>query len=143
MSWYYGQVGGQVDSASRMSGVFELTGKDADGLNRLISDAGGSGKGGVWGPFNTRAEAEAARTAHSPETLTHAIDTSTPGLPIPGLTTVEGFLSTLTNSNTWLRVAEVILGLVLIAVGLAKLTNAVPVATRIAGKAAKFGGMIA
>lgn len=45
---------------------------------------------------------------------------------------VTGFLSALTNAATWLRVAEVGLGIILLAVGVAKLTNAVPVATKIA-----------
>ena len=41
-------------------------------------------------------------------------------------------LSPLFQGNIWIRVAEVVLGLVLVAVGLAKMTNAVPVATKIA-----------
>ena len=36
------------------------------------------------------------------------------------------------QGNLWLRVAEVALGLLLIAIGLAKLTNAVPIATTVA-----------
>lgn len=55
----------------------------------------------------------------------------TGSLPNP-LAAVTDFLHRLTDSNTWLRVAEGILGLLLIAVGVAKLTNAVPVATTIA-----------
>lgn len=41
-------------------------------------------------------------------------------------------LAALFQANLWLRVAEVALGLVLLAVGVAKLTNAVPIATKIA-----------
>jgi hypothetical protein len=56
-----------------------------------------------------------------------------PGIvPTPSLVSVTGFLSALANPNTWLRVAEVGLGVILLAVGIAKLTNAVPVATKIA-----------
>ena len=36
----------------------------------------------------------------------------------------------------WLRVAEVVLGVLLLGVGIAKLTNAVPIATKIAAKLA-------
>lgn len=42
------------------------------------------------------------------------------------------FFAALMNPNTWLRIGEVTLGLILIAVGTAKLTNAVPVANKIA-----------
>lgn len=42
------------------------------------------------------------------------------------------FLGRLTEANVWLRVAEVAIGVVLISVGLAKMTNAVPAATKIA-----------
>ena len=41
-------------------------------------------------------------------------------------------LAPLFQASLWLRVAEVVLGLVLIAVGVARLTSAVPVATQIA-----------
>jgi len=38
----------------------------------------------------------------------------------------------LTQASTWIRVAEVVLGLLFLAVGLAKLTNAIPLATKAA-----------
>lgn len=41
-------------------------------------------------------------------------------------------LSPLFQANLWMRVGQVALGLILIAVGVAKMTNAVPIATRIA-----------
>jgi hypothetical protein len=41
------------------------------------------------------------------------------------------------EASTWMRVAEVALGVILIAIGVAKLTRAVPIATEIAGTAAK------
>jgi hypothetical protein len=44
----------------------------------------------------------------------------------------QGILSVLQNGNLWLRIGEGILGIVLIAIGIAKLTNAVPAATKIA-----------
>jgi hypothetical protein len=50
-------------------------------------------------------------------------------LPLPN--PLSG-LSAIFQANIWIRVAEVVLGLVLVAVGLAKMTNAVPVATKIA-----------
>jgi hypothetical protein len=49
-------------------------------------------------------------------------------------TGLTSLLGDLTNKNTWLRLAEGLLGLLLIAVGLAHMTRAVPIATAIAGK---------
>lgn len=46
---------------------------------------------------------------------------------------VLGFLSQLASASLWERVAQVAIGIVLIAAGVAKLTNAVPIATKIAG----------
>jgi len=48
------------------------------------------------------------------------------------LTDINGFLSRLTQRNTWIRVGEILLGVVLIAVGVARMTNAVSAATKIA-----------
>lgn len=47
-------------------------------------------------------------------------------------------LGGLFQANLWLRVAEVGLGLLLVAVGVAKLTNAVPAATKIATSVGKL-----
>lgn len=47
---------------------------------------------------------------------------------------IPDFLAALTSKALWLRVAEVVLGLLLVAVGVAKLTNAVPIATKLATK---------
>lgn len=41
-------------------------------------------------------------------------------------------LGPLFQAHIWIRVGEVAVGLILIAVGVAKLTNAVPIATKIA-----------
>ena len=42
------------------------------------------------------------------------------------------------QGSIWLRVAEVALGLLLVAVGVAKLTNAIPAATKLAGAVSKM-----
>lgn len=51
---------------------------------------------------------------------------------IPGVAQIGDFFGNLGQANTWVRVAQVALGLILIAVGLARITHAVPVATQIA-----------
>jgi hypothetical protein len=49
-----------------------------------------------------------------------------------GAQTAASIFSVFQSANLWIRVGEVILGALLIAVGLAKMTGAVPIATKIA-----------
>ena len=58
---------------------------------------------------------------------------------LTGLAAIGDFFQRLGQANTWLRVGEVVLGLILIAVGVARITRAVPVATSVA----KTVGMVA
>lgn len=55
---------------------------------------------------------------------------------IPGVQQIGSFFGALSQGSTWIRVAEGILGIILIAVGLARITHAVPIATKIAGAVA-------
>ncbi len=59
--------------------------------------------------------------------------------PLGGLDAIGAFFSTLAEPNLWKRVGYVGLGVVLLAIGVAKLTNAVPIATKIA----KTAGVLA
>lgn len=86
----------------------------------------------VAGPYPTKAAAEAWQTSANTAG-------NSPGSAIGGATDaavkatgVGAFLGKLGEASLWLRVAEVALGLLLIAVGVAKITHAVPVATTIA-----------
>jgi hypothetical protein len=89
----------------------------------------------LWHAFNTKAEAEAYKAAHPPSwpILGQAADAAGSAVTagVKGVD-VGGFLSALANPNTWLRVGEVALGLILIAVGLAKMTSAIPAVNKIA-----------
>ena len=73
------------------------------------------------GPYATKTEAQAAASK-----LTHEI---VPGIPALG------------SAPDWqklmVQIGEVLLGLILIGIGVAHLTNAVPLATKVAGAAAK------
>lgn len=51
---------------------------------------------------------------------------------IPGVQAIGDFFSRLTEANTWIRIGEGLLGVILLAVGAAKMTNAIPAATKIA-----------
>jgi hypothetical protein len=48
------------------------------------------------------------------------------------LTAIPDFISRLTSANLWERIGEVVLGLILVAVGVAHITHAVPLATKVA-----------
>lgn len=108
--------------------------------NYVIEQAATRPVNTVAGPYATKAEAQAWQTSantagNSPGSAiggtASAIGNAT------GLTAIGDFFSRLTQANTWLRAGEVVLGLVLIAVGIARITNAVPLATKIAGAAAE------
>jgi hypothetical protein len=81
------------------------------------------------GPFATEAQAKKAQAPTASPTprqaLTHEVkNAAADALGLNGLF----------QANLWLRVAEVVVGLVLIAVGVAHITNAVPIATKVATK---------
>ncbi|HEY1699194.1 MAG TPA: hypothetical protein VGG75_05685 [Trebonia sp.] len=61
-----------------------------------------------------------------------AVQAATSSISIPGLQELGDFFGRLEEGSTWLRAGEIALGMLLIAVGVAKLTNAVPAATKIA-----------
>ena len=67
------------------------------------------------------------------------------GKDIPGLnaiTSVTGFLSALGNLNLWIRVAKVVAGGVILAIGLAKLTGADKTIGGVAAKAVKVAPLL-
>lgn len=50
---------------------------------------------------------------------------------------VDGFVNALQDKNTWIRVGEVVLGLLLVAIGLAKLTEGTAVGKQLTGALGK------
>lgn len=96
---------------------------------------------GVQGPFNTKAEAENAAKGYSGIINKGGVGsgggTSSLGKIARSLGKIAHFFESLGKAHTWIRVGEVLLGVILIAVGIAKITNAVPLATDIAKTAAK------
>jgi hypothetical protein len=112
------------------------------GTDYYVSDINGTiqrghvaalfGAGAAGGPFDwDQAKAYAAHSSGS------GVLHGTAG-PVSG---VNDFLTRLTEKSTWIRVGEVVLGLILIAVGLARITHAVPVATKIAKTVGAAGVM--
>jgi hypothetical protein len=77
--------------------------------------------------------AGASATGHWLASVIGAHAQSSNQLPnLTGLAAIGDFFSKLSQGNTWIRIGEAFLGLILIAAGLAKLTHAVPIATKIA-----------
>jgi hypothetical protein len=92
---------------------------------------------GSWKLFPFTAAGEAAASAYAGVPNPGAGGTAGEGVAVVGAaesaaTAVPDFLSRLTDATTWIRVAEVAAGLLLIAIGLAEITKAVPIATTIA-----------
>ena len=102
--------------------------------------------GGVgWHELNipgsdTEAQAAAAAKKEFPTGKTpttspvKGVENQAPGGVLTGLAAIGDFFQRLTQGNTWLRIGEGLLGIILIAVGLAHMSHAVPVATAIASK---------
>lgn len=82
-----------------------------------------------------------------PSAITNAASNTTAvkgaGAVESALTAIPDFLSRLTSANLWERIGEVVLGLILVAVGVAHITHAVPIATKIAGKVAEVAPLAA
>ena len=88
---------------------------------------------GAVGPFSSEAEANAYVTAHKTKPL---IGDEIPGTggtpdlkpdvpnPLTGINAIGDFFSRLTNSNTWIRAAKILVGGMLVLVGIAHMTGA-------------------
>lgn len=108
----------------------------------LVTKLQGEGHISAWAAGNFRAYFNL-----TPQELQANGIAQTPSIPTPGQTVndigkaAENAAGSVTNdvlkplfqANLWLRVGQVALGLILIAVGVAKMTGAVPLATKIAG----------
>jgi hypothetical protein len=89
----------------------------------------------VNGPYPSYAAAQAAiagiqAAAPAPGTTQQA--TKQAQATVAAANPFGGLISALTNGNLWIRVGEALLGVVLLAIGVARLTHAIPAATRIA-----------
>lgn len=89
----------------------------------------------VSGPYSTKAEAESYLTSannYGNNPVSAAGQAASDAANATGLGAIGDFFSKLGNANTWVRVGQVIVGVILLAVGVARITHAVPVATKIA-----------
>jgi hypothetical protein len=89
---------------------------------------GGAGSGG---PTATTSKAADAAVSTASKAADAAVSNVT-NLAIPGVSQIGTFFSSLGEANTWIRFGEVVLGLILLGIGVARLTHAIPVATQVA-----------
>ena len=118
-----------------MSG-WDVVGSDKDGSLSVVVDPPPKGFNilpGSGGPYPTKAQADAALKAlqgviATPEPLIPGTNIQAPHLPNPlsGIAAVGDFFQRLTQANTWIRIGEVIIGVLLVAVGVAKLSGVSP-----------------
>ncbi len=113
---------------------------DSQGYPGAVKESAAKPTPGSYGPYATQAAAQAELTSLG--AAQHAKQTTTVSGPLSGIAAVGDFFQRLTQANTWERIGEVVLGLILIAVGVAHITHAVPVATTVA-KAAGTAAVIA
>jgi hypothetical protein len=78
------------------------------------------------GPYATEAEAKKAQnpSQQNPNPLADLGTAAKNSTGLTGLAAIGDFFSRLGQANTWIRVGEVLLGLILIGVGIAHLTGA-------------------
>jgi len=160
MAWYYTRIiplSGHFTGTVAPAGAPTPTDYEFFQSDQSIGLASldGNSHPSIMGPYNSLPDAQAVAKQFPPQTLTQSMDSQRTNVPgVTGaLNAASGIVSTginatgaginlinaLTQASTWIRIAEVVLGLVLIAVGVAKLTNAVPIATKTAATAARIG----
>jgi hypothetical protein len=97
-------------------------------------------------PYSTKAAAQAQADKYNGQPASKKNKTTPPNINVgtttgvgfngsgvlSGLDAIGAFFSSLGQANTWIRVGEALLGLILISVGVAHMTHAVSVATKIA-----------
>lgn len=101
---------------------------DANAGRILSASESGEGQQLVkWkGPFATEAEALAAQAPRqqSPNPVNDAVNAAENSSTLSGLDAIGAFFNKLGEANTWIRVAKVLVGGVLLIIGLAHMTGA-------------------
>jgi hypothetical protein len=105
--------------------------------NYVVTESGTRPVNAVAGPFATKAEAQAWQTSantagNSPGSVVGGVTNA--AVSATGLNAIGAFFTKLGQASIWLRVAEVVLGLVLVAVGMARVVPSFTPAQMIAKK---------
>lgn len=149
-TWWWVVVPPAEQNASTIPGDAKIisTPEGSAAYNTLLNtDSGTVQVGGqpyvrYMGPFATKADAQNAKPGNL--TIVPGYTVTPSGQvqgPLSGLAAIGDFFSKLGQANTWLRVAEVLLGAGIIIVALAKLASDTP-AGRAAVKAGKAAAIL-
>lgn len=95
-----------------------------------------------FGPYSSLADAnkEAATLQNNNQTVAGSIKAGAAG-PLSGLAAIGDFFQRLTQANTWMRVGEVVVGLILLGIGVNALFKGAPMKA-ITGTAGTVGKVI-
>jgi hypothetical protein len=150
-NWWVVVPQAEVNSNTRPKDAIVISTEDHTSANDTLFGPGGPvGHGGrnwwrYMGPFPTRKEAGGAQPGTASIVPGGLLNQSPGGAfsgplknPLTGLAAIGDFFQRLGQPATWIRVGEVLLGLALIVVGLAKLAEGTPV-----GNAALKAGKVA
>jgi hypothetical protein len=132
--WYYNTESGELTNGNNLENL----------ANNLVGGLGWHELNISGSATEAQAAAEAKKEFPTGTAPTTSIKTGTSNAVsqeltgsatgLAGLSQIGAFFSTLVQAATWERIAEVLLGTILIAVGVAHMTKAVPIATAIASK---------
>jgi hypothetical protein len=93
--------------------------------NQAVKQLGGTN---LSGPYPTKAAAQAAVKNNKVNKGTsegqNPNPATTTGISIPGISQIGDFFGALADANTWIRVAKVVFGGVLLIIGIAHITGA-------------------
>jgi len=121
-----------IEAPTKTAAITDYFNQEAGG------QVGSRAQTSVLGPYKTKAAATAA-AANQSSAPPGSSAAGAAGAKVSSLGQIGSFFGALTQKNTWIRVAEVLLGAALLIIGLAKLasgTEAGKAATKIATKAA-------
>lgn len=137
--WYYNTESGQLTQGNN---VENLANNLFGGLGWHELNIAGSATGAQAAAEAKKEFPAGKMPSYAPVTpasvASQAVGTASASLGLPGiasaLASVASFVGRLTQAHTWERIGEALLGVILIAVGIAHMTGAVPLATAIAAK---------
>jgi hypothetical protein len=142
MPWFYDSDSGKLvheDPPSPGYYVYEAALHTGTGWHELTvadsatqAQAAAAAKALNLGPVQGSSTSIAQLGANEVGNLPAQVSGGAAASAIPGVAQIGTFFSALTQGNTWIRIAEGLLGIILIAVGVARITHVVPVATKIA-----------
>jgi hypothetical protein len=120
--WFVGPP--LVGASSQAYIVYEAT--TAAQAAKYVSD-------GYQGPYATQAAAQAQATTRQAAAQSTEVNPKLPN-PLTGINAIGAFFNDLGNANTWIRVAKVVIGGLLLIIGIVHITGVSGAAADVARK---------